>query len=285
MCGGTFSVQWSARPGGGLSPRVRGNPGGLVAAGPAGRSIPACAGEPIQGLAGPELEAVYPRVCGGTGDIDYGKLGAQGLSPRVRGNPHPGSPGTQPEGSIPACAGEPHRYRHRHQLVEGLSPRVRGNPHDSETNRFRERSIPACAGEPREDYGPTEVFRVYPRVCGGTPWRFDSDPCYLIRQGNNAAPVGGTIPPACPPCPALFVATFGLRRRVIRLLNCGVRSACRYSGSFSVSSGHPGMSAAATAQTARAACRKDLKLGSATGFTPCASSELFRSCNGRRTLS
>ena len=228
-----------------------------------------------------------------------------GLSPRVRGNPAQLLDAVLGRRSIPACAGEPKSgagfqrpaavyprvcggTRNGLRLLAaspGLSPRVRGNPQPAPHARDGRRSIPACAGEPAHEPGKRDVPRVYPRVCGGTPWRFDSDPRYLIRQWNNAAPVGDTIPPARPPCPALFVAPFGLRRRAIRLLNCGVRSACRYSGSVSVSSGHPGMSAAATAQTARAACRKDLKLGSATGFTPCASSELFRSCNGRRTLS
>ena len=47
VCGGTQYVRrqcWRAK---GLSPRVRGNPGPHVQAGPRSRSIPACAGEPI----------------------------------------------------------------------------------------------------------------------------------------------------------------------------------------------------------------------------------------------
>ena len=50
----------------------------------------------------------------------------------------------------------------------GLSPRVRGN-HDAERQlESRERSIPACTGEPSCTRGSSTLFRVYPRVYGGT---------------------------------------------------------------------------------------------------------------------
>ena len=66
VCGGTSPVSVRSRQGGGLSPRVRGNPG--FAPGPpvSHRSIPACAGEPRRADCRAEGGAVYPRVCGGT---------------------------------------------------------------------------------------------------------------------------------------------------------------------------------------------------------------------------
>ena len=50
---------------------------------------------------------VYPRVCGGTWDVDYNDGAVKGLSPRVRGNLLPALREGRAVGSIPACAGEP----------------------------------------------------------------------------------------------------------------------------------------------------------------------------------
>ena len=66
VCGGTHRLRTVRPDGGGLSPRVRGNPALGYAPHPGHRSIPACAGEPLlpgYAIAPPE---VYPRVCGGT---------------------------------------------------------------------------------------------------------------------------------------------------------------------------------------------------------------------------
>ena len=152
---------------------------------------------------------VYPRVCGGTRNAAESELESRGLSPRVRGNPPASSQGQFPRRSIPACAGEPPipllsvvQYRvyprvcggtqgaHRgRRLTMGLSPRVRGNLWQVTVPPQRIWSIPACAGEPPSGSPPTRSIRVYPRVCGGTPWPFDNASCYLIRQGNNADPL------------------------------------------------------------------------------------------------
>ena len=66
VCGGT---RWrdGVQPNDiGLSPRVRGNPPNCDYAQRHNRSIPACAGEPAEAVEALRLEAVYPRVCGGT---------------------------------------------------------------------------------------------------------------------------------------------------------------------------------------------------------------------------
>ena len=168
VCGGTsyWPVPLSAVAG--LSPRVRGNPKTTPRRVVGIGSIPACAGEPGNGLMRFDAGKVYPRVCGGTTLPSCATQSRRGLSPRVRGNR------SQPErppvgvGSIPACAGEPPfkmRWGINIQVYprvcggttglaaldrwrRGLSPRVRGNPPAESRPPGVFRSIPACAGEP-----------------------------------------------------------------------------------------------------------------------------------------
>ena len=66
VCGGTHRPPHLQDWGWGLSPRVRGNHGGLHPAQRGARSIPACAGEPRALVVGNCPKTVYPRVCGGT---------------------------------------------------------------------------------------------------------------------------------------------------------------------------------------------------------------------------
>ena len=102
--------------------------------------------------------------------------------------------------SIPACAGEPPTppsatiYGWVYPRVcggtstacppptgaPGLSPRVRGNPTARSLSPAGAGSIPACAGEPLSLIDGCRPFRVYPRVCGGTP---DAPQCYHIWVG------------------------------------------------------------------------------------------------------
>ncbi len=188
VCGGTNALLFGTWTDEGLSPRVRGNPvvPGL-AAGPVG-SIPACAGEPTTSSGFSSGRRVYPRVCGGTGRMVIGDHLAKGLSPRVRGNPYSSAVGTRPSGSIPACAGEPVFVGGRHAAERvyprvcggtcgeapisnakaGLSPRVRGNLKPAIRASGYCGSIPACAGEPNRGCVRWPLWRVYPRVCGGT---------------------------------------------------------------------------------------------------------------------
>ena len=168
MCGGTglrLSIPFAVK---GLSPRVRGNHAAAYWSKAAGRSIPACAGEPPSAAMTVLSVRVYPRVCGGTLRLPYAVAHVGGLSPRVRGNPLRPSPPRPRIWSIPACAGEPgidNRKRGRHEVYPrvcggtldlihtprarpGLSPRVRGNPPREMAAQGLKRSIPACAGEP-----------------------------------------------------------------------------------------------------------------------------------------
>ena len=109
VCGGTRAPRDPGYDLLGLSPRVRGNHHHRGRAGRPGRSIPACAGEPGPSSLLLWRVEVYPRVCGGTGQLSHSKVVQQGLSPRVRGNQHLPTDKSLVLRSIPACAGEPAR--------------------------------------------------------------------------------------------------------------------------------------------------------------------------------
>ena len=188
VCGGTQIYSPSCRHVHGLSPRVRGNLDNALAGILNGRSIPACAGEPIPLLILAFTPSVYPRVCGGTYCAPQSGHSRFGLSPRVRGNLRRKAKTSWCQRSIPACAGEPIKYASKKQAFKvyprvcggttgigsskrrpmGLSPRVRGNRSLSWRQRNQTRSIPACAGEPSRSSVAAWMLRVYPRVCGGT---------------------------------------------------------------------------------------------------------------------
>ena len=132
------------------------------------RSIPACAGEPVNPRRWTIAAGVYPRVCGGTRVSNRVPQLLQGLSPRVRGNRQRLAPSHSVGGSIPACAGEP-RGRRLGQREPEVYPRVCGGTSCGQPRRhIWRRSIPACAGEPQGCTPGKRQERVYPRVCGGT---------------------------------------------------------------------------------------------------------------------
>ena len=109
VCGGTMGNVWKRQDLEGLSPRVRGNLGVVLAGAILTGSIPACAGEPCGQDSASQSLRVYPRVCGGTRLTVTFRALTSGLSPRVRGNPSRNEVRIDIEGSIPACAGEPSR--------------------------------------------------------------------------------------------------------------------------------------------------------------------------------
>ena len=132
----------------GLSPRARGNHAEHSEGEQNPGSIPACTGEPTDGLSTHRLAGVYPRVHGGTPlRVDLNEA-EQGLSPRARGNPSWPPSRRVLRRSIPACTGEPPVRGFDLRLPEvyprvhggtpntvplndaptGLSPRARGNP-------------------------------------------------------------------------------------------------------------------------------------------------------------
>ena len=96
----------------------------------------------------PVPAGVYPRVCGGTANVDWPVPPDNGLSPRVRGNRALESSRRPYVASIPARAGEPaDDCRVRAQLE--VYPRV-------------------FVGEPGTENPVISGKWVYPRVCGGT---------------------------------------------------------------------------------------------------------------------
>ena len=115
----------------------------------AGRSIPACTGEPRTEYETLAAHTVYPRVYGGTFFLRIWLVLVHGLSPRVRGTIFL---------SLTLCTSN------------GLSPRVRGNRINLERREVKARSIPACTGEPGDGGRFADVETVYPRVYGGTDW-------------------------------------------------------------------------------------------------------------------
>ena len=106
-CGGTLraSARWPA--GGGLSPRLRGNPAQPLPRYRPFGSIPAPAGEPQVGLLSLHIREVYPRACGGTTAVTIDGAISGGLSPRLRGNRGMKVVRFGKKRSIPAPAGEP----------------------------------------------------------------------------------------------------------------------------------------------------------------------------------
>ena len=178
----------TSRPG--LSPRVRGNPQVPGRADWPQGSIPARAGEPERPGAARPAPGVYPRACGGTGKAGRSTSSTRGLSPRVRGNRPAGRSGPWGTRSIPARAGEPHWQESLNaartvypracggtrQLVNpyasriGLSPRVRGNRLLSRDGEY--------------------LGAVYPRACGGTDQRIAVE----IQGGGLSPRVRGNHP-------------------------------------------------------------------------------------------
>ncbi len=214
MCGGTTSSAKRAGRPRGLSPRVRGNlllPGTMPAS---GRTIPACAGEPIVWAGDGQKRRDYPRVCGGTQASGVRPACIGGLSPRVRGNPASTGFSRSVIGTIPACAGEPTALRGWAPSAwdyprvcggttaatairtkrTGLSPRVRGNHAAAPSIALAGGTIPACAGEPRLLPLVKRLPEDYPRVCGGT--KAGASGC-ATADGLSPRVRGNRTPPAC----------------------------------------------------------------------------------------
>ena len=168
VCGGTGHIDhvWYLYMG--LSPRVRGNPDAARIVLARHGSIPACAGEPVSTRSSTTTTRIYPRVCGGTGDLMKLRLRWPGLSPRVRGNPYESRRRPCDHRVYPRVCGGTTFSLPFNSGGLGLSPRVRGNHRSCSQCGRRGGSIPACAGEPPLSIRPALWQRVYPRVCGGT---------------------------------------------------------------------------------------------------------------------
>ena len=76
-----------------------------------------------------------------------------------------------------------------------IRPRVRGNLHQVVAASYPLRSIPACAGEPVVKSPSASRWRVYPRVCRGTPawWPMPACSCRPPSPGTWACGNSSTI--------------------------------------------------------------------------------------------
>ena len=179
----------------GLSPRMRGNREKVISEIFNLGSIPAHAGKPRgdQGL--PARDWVYPRACGETLGLGIRLYPFLGLSPRMRGNQIGVVKGLPHLGSIPAHAGKPRGDQGlpardwvypracgetlglgiRLYPFLGLSPRMRGNQRELQAVEAGAGSIPAHAGKPSAPGLPRKNNRVYPRACGETTSKTNSD--------------------------------------------------------------------------------------------------------------
>ena len=155
------------RPCKGRSPRARGRRAAKAIGISSVRSIPACAGETVDGQTLSLAMRVDPRVRGGDRSTKSGCKRSSGRSPRARGRQPSVFIWSSPERSIPACAGETLRscFGRRFPRVDprvrggdrrlddavldevGRSPRARGRPTLSWKPPTLPGSIPACAGE------------------------------------------------------------------------------------------------------------------------------------------
>ena len=119
---------------------------------------------------------------------------------------------------------------------EGLSPRVRGNHERVPNEGLLPRSIPACAGEPCWLSWRPQRARVYPRVCGGTPFekrRNFVDKGLSPRVRGNLVhfyqkPIGKRSIPACAGEPIASAHLYVVDRVYPRV--CGGTISARCSG-------------------------------------------------------
>ncbi len=221
----------------GLSPRLRGNHQFPRALERRIGSIPAPAGEPCGSARAGRARRVYPRACGGTGGAGNGVWDGRGLSPRLRGNLADHRLRRPVPRSIPAPAGEPRSCwsgRARmwvypracggtKQAVEavqgrlGLSPRLRGNLAIGPSTSPTSRSIPAPAGEPNFVGTLPGRWSVYPRACGGTPFKRRRQTAVRglsprlrgnLSVDEQTLPCVGSIPAPAGEPPLVELATF-----------------------------------------------------------------------------
>ena len=150
VCGGSAACTSRLTCKWGLSPRVRGK-----------------RGTARPGAARP---GVYPRVCGGSATVRGAVIDRARSIPACAGEAYAGILDGDPPPVYPRVCGGSRTPPGASSPAAGLSPRVRGKRLGGFLLRRPPWSIPACAGEASADYNPTARARVYPRVCGGSPY-------------------------------------------------------------------------------------------------------------------
>ena len=167
VCGGNLSASDGWLEWAGLSPRVRGKPGGRVARPPRVGSIPACAGETLAaGWPGRRVWGLSPRVRGKRTDIPGAVINDRSI-PACAGETTSLNGGISALTVYPRVCGGNELFVGNLRVGQGLSPRVRGKQWPKTGCYHCRRSIPACAGETPQIAPITPTIEVYPRVCGG----------------------------------------------------------------------------------------------------------------------
>ena len=167
--GGNTRPRTETEPGVGLSPRGRGKQRRRAAPGPAGRSIPAWAGETGQPLPLQLPTQVYPRVGGGNSLFPLGEFSHSGLSPRGRGKRRHHMATWKAIRSIPAWAGETASGSTWLNPIP-VYPRVGGGNCSGLSPLSCARGLsPRGRGKHKLAVYERTGWRVYPRVGGGNP--------------------------------------------------------------------------------------------------------------------
>ena len=178
----------------GLSPPTRGNRFRDSYSGYRHGSIPAHAGEPVDGPKRRPKAGVYPRPRGGTHIPMLRPFTFLGLSPPTRGIPLPAGRSGRIPAVYPRPRGGTMRGRQQDCRGGGLSPPTRGNRHQRGRTLLGMRSIPAHAGEPSLLCAPRTWCPVYPRPRGGTidrwPEKLEPEGLSPPTRGNRVLAVG-----------------------------------------------------------------------------------------------
>ena len=98
----------------------------------------------------------------------HGQQPLVGSIPAYAGEPDTGHASRLARGVYPRVCGGTAWERNGTVAVAGLSPRMRGNLYAQQSGAVLVGSIPAYAGEPSKRVRSLNLWRVYPRVCGGT---------------------------------------------------------------------------------------------------------------------
>ena len=150
----------------GSSPRMRGTGGDDPVESPAGRFIPAHAGNSPLGYVGSRRYAVHPRACGEQCCRHCDHHSLDGSSPRMRGTDHRDLHYRARPAVHPRACGEQYGHASFGEADDGSSPRMRGTDRRGTHRGKSRRFIPAHAGNSSGETPGGVRLTVHPRACG-----------------------------------------------------------------------------------------------------------------------
>ena len=168
----------------GSSPHVRGTPPGYRLPAAQRRSIPACAGNALDGISRKAVNTVHPRMRGERSRKTGERAPVGGSSPHARGTRQADHLNRIVQRFIPAYAGNattlhrPHFWNSVHPRIrgerktsdlckqhpDGSSPHTRGTLRGGDRMRGHTRFIPAYAGNAQSPGRTIEGLPVHPRI-------------------------------------------------------------------------------------------------------------------------